>query len=214
MLPEYFPPDSRSKLQRTLAKMKRNDQGRRLSRRKPVDRAANVDLPFAESIGYQVRATHRLLQRYLQMKIEPYGVTPGIWYFLRALWTEDGLTQKELSDRIGTSEPTTLIAIKSMSTHGLVRRVRNKADRRKLHVWLTPKGVKLKKHLIPLARQVVGAASATLSATEVDGLLQSLAAIQKSLSAAISAPAASPHRRRSGRSLGRGEADRIRSSTG
>lgn len=174
--------------------MKNNLQGRGARRRKPVDQAAGVDLPFAESVGYQIRATHRLLQRYLQMKIEPYGVTPGIWYFLRALWTEDGLTQKELSDRIGTSEPTTLIAIKYMSAHGLVRRVRNKEDRRKLHVWLTPKGAKLKKELIPLARQVVGAAAATLSATEVRRLLESLAAIQKSLNTAISAPAANPRR--------------------
>ena len=174
--------------------MKRNVQGHGPRRRKPVDQAADVDLPFTESVGYQIRATHRLLQRYLQMKIEPYGVTPGIWYFLRALWTEDGLTQKELSDRIGTSEPTTLIAIKYMSAHGLVRRVRNKEDRRKLHVWLTPRGAKLKKELIPLARQVVGAAAATLSATELRRLLESLAAIQKSLLTAIGAPAVNPRR--------------------
>src|ERR1700761_833733 len=81
------------------------------------------ELPFELSIGYQIRATHRALQRYLQMLIEPFGVTPGIWYFLRALWHENGLTQRELSDRTGTTEPTALIAIKYMETRGLVRRV-------------------------------------------------------------------------------------------
>lgn len=40
-----------------------------------------VDLPFEESVGYQIRATHRVLQ----LKIEPYGVTIGMWYFLRVL---------------------------------------------------------------------------------------------------------------------------------
>jgi DNA-binding MarR family transcriptional regulator len=174
--------------------MKQRIPGRSPRRRAAADKASSADLPFEESVGYQIRATHRLLQRYLQIKIEPYGVTPGIWYFLRALWTEDGLTQKELSDRIGTTEPTTLIAIKYMSSHGLVSRVRNKTDRRKLHVWLTPKGVKLKKELIPLARQVVGAASKTLSAMEVRRLLKSLGEIQKNLNAAISAPAASRRR--------------------
>ena len=159
--------------------MKKNAPGRNPQARKIAAKEPLVDLPFEESVGYQIRATHRLLQRYLQMKIEPYGVTPGIWYFLRALWTEDGLTQKELSDRIGTSEPTTLIAIKYMSAHGLVSRVRNKTDRRKLHVWLTPKGMELKKELIPLARHVVGVAAETLSATEVRRLLKSLGEILK-----------------------------------
>jgi MarR family transcriptional regulator, organic hydroperoxide resistance regulator len=174
--------------------MKKNGSGRNPRARKTAVQEPVVDLPFEDSVGYQIRATHRLLQRYLQMKIEPYGVTPGIWYFLRALWTEDGLTQKELSDRIGTTEPTTLIAIKYMSTHSLVSRVRNKTDRRKLHVWLTPKGLELKKELIPLARHVVGVAAETLSATEVRRLLKSLGEIQKNLSAAINAPAANPRR--------------------
>jgi hypothetical protein len=119
--------------------MKKNAPGRNPQVRKAAAKEPLVDLPFGESVGYQIRATHRLLQRYLQMKIEPYGVTPGIWYFLRALWTEDGLTQKELSDRIGTSEPTTLIAIKYMSAHGLVSRVRNKTDRRNCMSGSRPK---------------------------------------------------------------------------
>ena len=93
---------------------------------------AEAELPFAESVGYQVRATHRALQRFLQFKIEPHGITPGMWYFLRALWHEDGLTQRELSVRVGTMEPTTLSAILIMEKKGLVRRVRDASDRRKL----------------------------------------------------------------------------------
>ena len=117
--------------------------------------AAEVDLPFADSVGYQIRATHRALQRFLQLKIEPHGVTLGMWYFLRALWHEDGLTQRELSRRAGTMEPTTLNAILNMEKKGLVRRVQNRKDRRKWHVHLTAKGRRLKAELIPLARDVV-----------------------------------------------------------
>jgi MarR family transcriptional regulator, organic hydroperoxide resistance regulator len=156
---------------------------------KPPSAAGSSDtpseLPFELSIGYQIRATHRALQRYLQMLIEPHGVTPGIWYFLRALWHENGLTQRELSDRTGTTEPTALIAIKYMETRGLVRRVRSTQDQRKLHVWLTPKGRNLKARLIPLARHVVGTASEALTKAEVAQLLQTLTRIQHSLNAAI-----------------------------
>lgn len=146
---------------------------------------SNIDFPLQESVGYQIRATHRLLQRYLQMKIEPYNVTLGMWYFLRALWNEDGLTQRELSNRIGTMEPTTLSAIQIMESRGLVTRVRSKTDRRKIHIRLTPKARKLKKDLIPLARQVVQTSVQTLSAAEIQQLLNALGEVQKNLQAAI-----------------------------
>jgi DNA-binding MarR family transcriptional regulator len=147
--------------------------------------AVEADLPFAESVGYQIRATHRALQRYLQSKIEPHGITLGMWYFLRALWHEDGLTQRELSNRVGTMEPTTLSAILIMEKKGLVRRVRNRDDRRKWHIHLTPKGRALKGKLLPLARDVVDTAVHNLSRGEVAQLLKALSEVQKSLHATL-----------------------------
>lgn len=155
---------------------------------KPAGRsasAADAVLPFAESVGYQIRATHRLLQRFLQVKIEPHGITLGMWYFLRALWHEDGLTQRELSNRVGTMEPTTLSAMLIMEKNGLVRRVRNPDDRRKWHIHLTPKGRALKVKLLPLAREVVDTAVQNLSRADVTQLLNGLAEVQKSLSATL-----------------------------
>ena len=142
---------------------------------------ADDDLPLARSVGYQVRMTHRALQRYLQIKIKPHGVTLGTWYFLRALWHEDGLTQRELSRRTGTREPTTMTAILAMEANGLVKRVRNDADRRKQNVFLTAKGQRLKSKLLPLAREVVNTATAGFSEREVELFLGFLAAVQRNL---------------------------------
>ncbi len=147
--------------------------------------AADAILPFAESVGYQIRTTHRLLQRFLQAKIEPHGITLGMWYFLRALWHEDGLTQRELSNRVGTMEPTTLSAMVIMEKKGLVRRVRSADDRRKWHIHLTPKGRALKAKLLPLAREVVDTAVQNLSRGDVTQLLNGLAEVQKSLHATL-----------------------------
>jgi len=147
--------------------------------------AAEAELPFADSVGYQVRATHRALQRFLQFKIEPHGITPGMWYFLRALWHEDGLTQRELSTRVGTMEPTTLSAILVMEKKGLVRRVRDVSDRRKWHIHLTPKGRTAKVRLLPLAREVVDTAVQNLSRGEVTQLLKSLGEVQNSLNTTL-----------------------------
>jgi DNA-binding MarR family transcriptional regulator len=108
-----------------------------------------------------------------------------MWYFLRALWHEDGLTQRELSNRAGTMEPTTLSAILIMEKKGLVRRVRNRNDRRKWHIHLTPKGRALKSKLLPLAREVVDTAVQNLSRSEVTQLLKALAEVQNSVHATL-----------------------------
>ncbi len=151
-----------------------------------------TDLPFENSVGYQIRITHRLVQRYLQSKIEPHGVTLGMWYFLRALWHEDGQTQRELSRRLGTMEPTTLTAIAAMEKAGLVTRVRNATDRRKLNVFLTEKGRGLKAELLPLAVEVVHAATDGFSPAEVRQFLKFLGAIQANVGRELADAALDP----------------------
>src|SRR4051812_49258700 len=115
------------------------DDGEQIMRPQDAERA-RVTFPLEASVGYQLRTTNRMMQRLLQTRIEPYGITLGMWYFLRALWEEDGLTQRELSQRIGTMEPTTLTAIAGMERAGLVTRKRNEQDRRKINVSLTQRG--------------------------------------------------------------------------
>src|SRR5262245_55889623 len=115
-----------------------------------ADRIADVtaDLPHHESDGYLVRHAHRAFQRLLERRIAPHGVTRGQWYFLRVLWTKDGVSQRELSERVGMMEPTTVIALRSMEKAGLIRRVRSTDDRRVTRVWLTPRAKRMRAGLL------------------------------------------------------------------
>lgn len=154
--------------------------------------AGEVELPFEESVGYQIRITNRVVSRYLQQKIAPHGVTLGMWYFLRALWHQDGLTQRELSTIVGTMEPTTLTAIKMMVREGLVYRVKNEDDRRKINIYLTERGRALKHELLPIAKAVVEEAVAGFSPQERARLLSDLAAIRHNLRGGSGLDAAAP----------------------
>jgi DNA-binding MarR family transcriptional regulator len=161
---------------------------RKKNERAPAKAAGRNDpadhiLPVETSVGYQIRMAHRALQRYLQAKIEPHGVTVGMWWYLRVLWEQDGLTQSELSNRIETMEPSTLSAIHAMEKSGIVRRVRDKQDRRKLHVFLTPKGRRLKAKLLPLAREVVDAATADIGRREIEKLLDAVRTVRRNVRA-------------------------------
>ena len=147
----------------------------------PDPRSAAVELPLADSLGYQIRTTHRLFQRALQLEIERSGVTLGMWYFLRVLWSEDGITQSELSQRVGTMEPTTLSAIRDMERNGLVRRAPHPDDRRKINIYMTDEGRALRDQLLPTAHAVIDAASAGLTDREKTMLIALLKAMQANL---------------------------------
>jgi len=108
-----------------------------------------------------------------------------MWYFLRALWDQDGITQRELSERVRMMEPTTASALQNMERRGLVVRVRNSHDRRKVNVRLTRKGHQLKKKLLPYAGDVNAVASRAISADEIQKMRATLQKIRANLDAAF-----------------------------
>jgi len=136
----------------------------------PITMGKGASLPLEASVGYAVRTTHRAFLRVLQARIAPHGVSAGMWYFLRVLWIEDGLTQRELSQRIGMMEPTTVTALNNMARRGLIRRRRNPRDRRKINIYLTARGRTLRRTLAPIAMEVNALALQDFSPREVDML--------------------------------------------
>ena len=135
----------------------------RPARGKNAPRRDADDLPPRLSSGYLVRDAHRAFQRLLERRIGAYGVARGQWYFLRVLWITDGLSQRELSARVGMMEPTTVIALRSMERAGLVQRVRGEDDRRKVRVFLTAKAKRLRSELIGVARGITDEAEEGVS---------------------------------------------------
>jgi len=126
-----------------------------------------VEFPPRLSSGYLVRDAHRAFQRLLERRIAPYGVTRGQWYFLRVLWSNDGLSQRELSARVGMMEPTTVIALRSMERTGLIHRVRSDDDKRKVRVMLTAKAKRLRNELLGVARGITDEAEAGVSGRDL-----------------------------------------------
>src|SRR5215210_4618405 len=131
-----------------MAKRQKTDDGNATPRRH------SIDFSLGGSLGYLVRDANRAFQRLLERRITPHGVTRGQWYFLRVLWEQDGLSQRELSTRVGMMEPTTVIALRGMEKSGLIRRARSTEDRRITKVHLTPKARRLRDRLLQLSQGV------------------------------------------------------------
>ncbi|MBX3484870.1 MarR family winged helix-turn-helix transcriptional regulator [Phenylobacterium sp.] len=139
----------------------------------------------ARSIGYLTRIAFRAFSRALEMRTAPHGVSSGQWRFLRVLWREDGLTQRELSRRVGMREPTTVIALKSLERSGFVTRSKSVEDRRKVHVYLTPQAKALEAELLPAVAEVNRVALEGLTPAEVDVLRKALVQVGRNLAADV-----------------------------
>lgn len=107
-----------------------------------------------DRLAHLVRDAGRAFTRELQTRLAERGVAFGHWAFLRALWQQDGLTQRELSRKVGVMEPTTNVALKAMESQGWIDRRRCGGNQKNLYVHLTAAGRALEDELVPLAVEV------------------------------------------------------------
>ena len=140
-----------------------------------------ISFPLKASIGALVRFTHRAFTDDLQAHLLEHRVNVGMWYFLRALWEEDGLTQRELSRLIGVTEPTALQQLRKMQAKGLIERRPSHSDKRKVHIFLTPEGRSLRRKLMPYVMEVNEVALAGLNAREIRHLREILSKVRDNL---------------------------------
>jgi MarR family transcriptional regulator, transcriptional regulator for hemolysin len=137
-----------------------------------------------QSFGHLARVTFRTFARHLEQRTLPHGITIGQWRFLRELWREDGITQRELSARLDMREPSTVAAMRSLENAGLVRRVRDKEDRRKIRVHLTTKAKRLRVPLLRHVRDVNAIATAGIAQRDLDTARRVLTDLIANLNAA------------------------------
>jgi len=146
-----------------------------------IDADGDIWLEPEESPGYLVRDTNLAVGKALRRRLSEYGMTLGQYYFMRALWIEEGLSQRELSRRVGTTEPTTASVLRLLEKNGLVRRVRNRRDRRTMNIFPTTRGRNLKNELLTMAIRINEIATQDFTQPEIDMLKRLLRTMKRNL---------------------------------
>ena len=124
------------------------------------------------------------------LRLARHDVTLGQIQHLRKLWVENGLTQAELSRRIGIEIASSTAVLDSLEARRLITRVRNAADRRKINVFLTPAGAAMKKPLMACAARVNKTARRGLTDAELANVFELVGRIIANLEALRAAEAA------------------------
>jgi DNA-binding MarR family transcriptional regulator len=76
------------------------------------------------------------------------------WTLLRVLWQTDGLTQRQLSEQAGVSEPSTFSALQVMEQRGLITRLKIPGNNKEIRVFVASKGAALRDLIVPAAEEV------------------------------------------------------------
>jgi DNA-binding MarR family transcriptional regulator len=118
-------------------------------------RASAVDYPASEAIGLLMRIALFGLRSRFKAELAKHRVPWSAWYYLRVLWEADGISQRELTERVGAMQPNTVSALRTMVRAGWATVERERTDRRGTVVRLTPKGRQLMQRMLPELRAIV-----------------------------------------------------------
>lgn len=125
-----------------------------------------------DSLGYLVNHMARLMEHGLNRRIRPLGLTTGVFPVLLELWEEDGLTQKQLVERLDIEQPTMSNTLARMERDGLVTRHKGEADGRVQFVRLTARARALREVAVAEASAVNERALIGLTPQERDLFLE------------------------------------------
>jgi MarR family transcriptional regulator, organic hydroperoxide resistance regulator len=89
----------------------------------------------------------RAMKEAADLAYRRHGVRNGQQFILMCLWDEDGLTPGEIARRLGLATPTVTRAATRMDAAGLVVRKPHPTDARLVRIYLTDRGLELKKVL-------------------------------------------------------------------
>ncbi|PPR10541.1 MAG: hypothetical protein CFH41_01528 [Alphaproteobacteria bacterium MarineAlpha11_Bin1] len=127
-----------------------------------------------EPLAHLIRTAGRSYGHSLTHLLSEYGVPLGHWAFLKVLWDREGLTQKELSDVVGFTEPTTFAAVKALIEKGYIIKRHNPGNKRKYYVYLTPEGSALRTILLPLEEEIDRTAAHGISPQNIEIMRKTL----------------------------------------
>lgn len=139
------------------------------------------DALHEERLSHLIKTAFRCTSASLQRRLKQHDVLYGHWTFLRILWQTDGVTQRQLSEQAGVTEPSTVTALQSMEKQGYIARRKIEGNNKQVRVFLTAKGRSLRPLIVPCAQQVNQLVMAGIPAEDLAVTRRTLLAVIENL---------------------------------
>ena len=101
-------------------------------------------LQLDNQLCFALYSTSLAMTRLYKPLLDELGLTYPQYLVMLVLWEKDGLMVSELGERLYLDSGTLTPLLKRLEASGLVVRLRDVADERRVHITLSPAGRKLK----------------------------------------------------------------------
>ena len=101
-------------------------------------------LALDHQLCFAVYSTSLAMTKLYKPLLEPLGLTYPQYLVMLVLWEGDGVTVSQLGERLSLDSGTLTPLLKRLQTAGLLQRLRDTRDERRVLLQLTPAGRKLK----------------------------------------------------------------------
>ena len=132
------------------------------SNQKP-QQAGNPALLLDNQLCFALYSTSLAMTKTYKPLLAPLGLTYPQYLAMLVLWEQDGVMVSELGGRLYLDSGTLTPLLKRLEATGLIARLRDVADERRVRVTLTSAGRKLKARAAAIPACVVSAAGCSLS---------------------------------------------------
>ena len=129
--------------------------------------AANT---LTDSLDFLIRDTRLRLYKYIESRIVRQDIPLRLWFPLRALYRNEGITQRELGRLLGYGDARAGVIVAVMQRRRLVNRQPSRVDKRRIDLYLTPAGKKMARLTLRHMRDINARVAAGFSATETRAL--------------------------------------------
>ncbi|WP_371367686.1 Transcriptional regulator HosA [Sporomusa rhizae] len=109
---------------------------------------------LTDAISFLLSRTYSRMKNIFLKKLKKYGITPEQWVLLAKISEEEGISPTDLSLVSLRDKPYTTRLIEKLEENGLIFKEESKSDRRSALIYLTKRGAKVKKEIIPIADEI------------------------------------------------------------
>ena len=145
--------------------------------------AGDLPLLLGNQLCFAVYSTAHAFNRFYKPLLDRLGLTYPQYLVMLVLWEQDGISVKEIGERLFLDSGTLTPLLKRMETAGLVKRTRSSADERQVIVALTPQGEGLKEKARSLPLSILAASQCSVA--ELVALKDEVEALRDKLNAAV-----------------------------
>jgi DNA-binding MarR family transcriptional regulator len=123
---------------------------------------------MANNIGKLNAAIHRNLQSILNYKLKDISIRSGQYDFFYVISFKEGITQKELSERLYIGKSTTAKVVKKLIANGYIRKEKVGKDKRYDCLYLTEKGKEIADRIHKTFLEVLEITTRNLSQSQIE----------------------------------------------